>query len=174
MSFLLGFQYWTILPESREIWVRLGSDWRLHAGWFSPQPLWATLHLVGCPCTMPINPLATFSCWLVSIFPYPPSILHPTLPWEAALYAPHNLDSIALWLWLGLERERCGKGMEVRRRKRLGYLHSLLSFCPSPVLAAAVFLHDHSSCPEAFSRSFSSCWSWKPRFPPLFFQDLGW
>lgn len=110
MSFSLGFQYWTILPESREIWVRLGSDWRLHAGWFSPQPLWATLALVGCHCTMPINPLATFSCWLVSIFPYPPSILHPNLPWEAALYAPYSIAPLLTgfgWVWResGVARE---------------------------------------------------------------------
>lgn len=121
MSFLLGFQYWTTLPESREIWMRVGSDYSLHAGWLSPQPLlWAPLPLVGCHCTRPVNPLATLLGWLVSVSPYPQSILCATLPWEAALYAPHNPDSIALWLWLGLESERCGKTMKLGEERDLG------------------------------------------------------
>lgn len=127
MRFLLGFQYWTILPEGRvpepETWMRLESDCSLRADWVSLQPLhWATLPLVACHCTMPLNLLETLLCWLFSISPYAKCILCPTLPWEADLGGLHcSLAS------LGLESERHGRGVEVGSRERLRYLLCCLS-----------------------------------------------
>lgn len=65
-------------------------------------------------CTMPVNPLGTFLCWLVFISPYAKSILCPTLPWEADLHALYNLDFIALRLWLSMESERSGRRVRLR------------------------------------------------------------
>lgn len=67
-------------------------------------------------CTMSINPLEAFLCWLVSISPSPKSILCSTMSWEADLYP----ESIASWFLKDLESERHSRGVDVRRGKRLG------------------------------------------------------
>lgn len=71
------------------------------------------------------------------------------------------------WVW----RER-----GVAREWRLGGerdwgVYTLLSFCPSPVLTAAVFLHDHSSCPEASPVALALAGPGNP-LSPLVFSGL--
>lgn len=113
--------------------------------------------------------------WVSLHMPWPriPSLPCSTL--KAGLCGLHNLDSITLWLLLGLESGRHSRGVEVTRGERLGCVYSLCCLsAPQPTADRGSVPAWPRSCRVPFLHSSSCCWALGTLLSPLAFSESRW